>query len=436
MSSKFLMKFLMSKVIEVGAPPPSFRDHQSVLVHFHQFEGLEEGIYEESKPFKLFNHVWEILVSPGGDDDTVSVGLRLKSKGKISVRYLYIVRDASGEIVRKTRQWEGTFDEVGWSRNLVSRSTALEKVVINGTFTIELRMTPVMDSKSKYCKHFIPVNRAICLGNSDEPDSIISSLLFDEESADICFDVSSPSDDTKQSVKVYAHRAILKARAPDLFRLCTGYDVSNSMPISDVEPDIFRELMRYIYGLYMDNTNWGKDAKAILEAANKYDVANLKVTAEAWYVTYFEFTAENVTDQFLYADAMSCPLLKEAAVNFMVDNGVDVFSSDSFNTILEARGLTRELFLMMAKKLDSSSDSAAVDLMSIDDLKIRLNEYRFAVDGDREMLVRRFVDLMDSIDERNSQKEEQDRSIAADDQSIDADDDGSGDDGYQSEDYY
>jgi len=425
---------LVSKVIQVGVPPPSFSEHRSILVHFHDFKELssKKGSYEQSSSFKLFNHKWDVVLYPGGDsdasDDMVSIGLGLYSKGNIEVKYWFIVRDASGELIEKTIRHKATFDtEKNWSYNvdLVSRSTVLEKALYSGTLTIELQMIPVFDSKSKYCKHFIPANCAIRQVISDKPDSIISSLLFDEESADICFDVSSSSDDTKPSVKVYAHKAILKARTPDLARLCTGYDVSNSMPISDVEPDIFREVMRFIYGSCMDSTDWKEDAKAILEATNKYDVANLKVTAEAWYVTYLEFTAENVADQLLYADAMSCPLLKEAAVNFMVDNGVDVFSSDSFKTVLEARGITLQILQTMAKKLDSSSVAAGTDSMSINDLRSRLSAYRFAVDGDREILVRRFVDLVKSIDEA---EEEQDQSTTTDDQNNDAEADDDGDD--------
>lgn len=372
----------------------------------------KKGYYEDSPPFKLFNYYWNVYLYPGGveaasSDDTVSIGLHLQSKGEMSVRYLYIVRDASGDIIRETRQFEAMIDteKDTWVLNkLLSRSTVLEKALNNGTFTIELRMAPVSDSKSKYCKHFIPANRPIRKDNTVKPVSIISSLLFDEESADICFDVSSPSDDTTSSVKIYAHRVILKARAPDLFRLCAGYDVSNPMPINDVEPYIFRGLMCYIYGLQVNDINREADAKALLEAANKYDVANLKVTAEAWYVNYFEFTAENVADQLLYADAMSCPLLKEEAINFIVGNGIDVFSTSSFNAVLESRGITREILQAMAKKLDSSSDSVGVDSMSINDLRIRLNEYSLAVDGDREILVRRFIDLNDETVE--SQKEE------------------------------
>lgn len=430
-------RFLVSKVLEVGVPPPSFSEHRSILVHFHDFKELssKKGVYEETLPFKLFNHTWRISVAPGGDqaspaDDMISVALHLDSIGKIRVKYWFIVRDDSGKIIKKTGQ-DNTFgqEHSGHSGNVVSRSTILEKVAINGTFTIELLMTPVSDSKSKYCKHYIPANRAIS-GSTILQGSIISSLLFDEESADICFDVSSPSDDTKQSVKIYAHQCILKARAPALARLCVGYNVSNSMPINDVEPDIFRELMRFVYGLNMDDTDWEEDAQALLEAANKYDVANLKVTAEAWYVTYFEFTADNVTDQFLYADAMSCPLLKESTVNFMVDNGIDVFSSDSFNAVLDARGLTRELFLMMAKKLDSSSNSAGVDSMSIDSLRIQLDaENNLSIDGDREILVRRLVDHYKSclVSDGDTQ-EETDTLEEEDEDQINANEDAGGDD--------
>ena len=425
---------MISKVIEVGVPPTSLRDDQSVLLHFHDFQGLSsnKGSYEESGTFKLFNYQWNVFLYPGGDktspvDDMVTIGLGLYSKGIIEVKYWLIVRDASGEIIEETRQLEGTFDGKSCDYvDLLPRTTLLERALNNGTFTIELRMTPVIDSKSKYCNHFIPANRAIRHDKYTQHGSIISSLLFDEESADICFDVNSPSDETKQSVQVYAHRNILKARAPDLFRLCAGYDVSNPMPINDVEPDIFRELMRFIYGLRMDNTDWEVDSKNLLEAANKYDVANLKVTAEAWYVTCFDFTAENVADQLLFADAMSCPLLKEEAIKFIVDNGVDVFSSGSFNTVLEARDITLQILQALAKKPDSSSDSTGADSMSIDDLRIRLDEYSFAVDGDREMLIRRFVDLPKSnvetveFQEESETQEEQDQ-INADD--ADGDDD-------------
>ena len=76
---------------------------------------------------------------------------------------------------------------------------------------------------------------------------------------------------------------------------------------------------------------------------------------------------------------------------------------------LESRGITREILQAMAKKLDSSSDSVGVDSMSINDLRIRLNEYSLAVDGDREILVRRFIDLNDEpVESRKEETQEED----------------------------
>ena len=411
----------MSKVLEVGVPPPSFSEHQSILVHFHDFESLstKKGCFKATQDFNRFNHVWSVFLYPGGkldsSDDMVTVGICLQSKGNITINFGYVIRAASGEIIEETSD-EETFgaETETWTLELLPRATVLEKALKNGTFSIEVRMAPV-DSKSKYCKYMIPANRE--LSDNEIEGSIISSLLFDEESADISFDVSSPSDETKQSVQVYAHRNILKARAPDLFRLCAGYDVSNPMPINDVEPEIFRELMRFIYGQHMDTTDWQVDSKAILEAANKYDVANLKVTAEAWYVTHFEFTGENVAGKLLYADAMDCPLLKEAAVEFIVGNGVDVFSSDSFKTVLEARGITLEILQTMAKKLVSSSD-AVRKCSAVNDLRICLEQCDLGVDGTQSMLAQcldtYYKSCVDSDEETEEEAETQE-----DDQSID-----------------
>ena len=214
----------VSKVIDVGVPPPSFRDDQSIMVHFHDFESLstKKGCFKATQDFNRFNHVWSVFLYPGGkldsSDDMVTVGICLQSKGNITINFGYVIRAALGEIIEETSD-EETFgaETETWTLELLPRATVLEKALKNGTFTIEVRMAPV-DSKSKYCKYMIPANRE--LSDDEIEGSIISSLLFDEESADISFDVSSPGDETKQSVKVYAHRNILKARAPDLFRLC------------------------------------------------------------------------------------------------------------------------------------------------------------------------------------------------------------------------
>jgi len=43
--------------------------------------------------------------------------------------------------------------------------------------------------------------------------------------------------------------------------------------------------------------DWERDAKIIINAADKYDVVNLKVEAEAWYVMCCNFMVDDVIEE-------------------------------------------------------------------------------------------------------------------------------------------
>ena len=57
-------------------------------------------------------------------------------------------------------------------------------------------------------------------------------------------------------------------------------------------------VLKYVYGGEI-GANWKEDAKKYLDAADKYGISELKVQAEAWYVTYVSFTADNVIEDLL-----------------------------------------------------------------------------------------------------------------------------------------
>eukprot|EP00956_Cyclotella_meneghiniana_P008009 scaffold10670_cov60-Cyclotella_meneghiniana.AAC.8 len=61
--------------------------------------------------------------------------------------------------------------------------------------------------------------------------------------------------------------------------------------------------------------------RAVINAADKYHVDNLKLYAEKCYVDWIELNADNVAGMLLYADGKSCNMLKNAAmanhVNFV-----------------------------------------------------------------------------------------------------------------------
>ncbi|KAL7525078.1 hypothetical protein ACHAXR_000849, partial [Thalassiosira sp. AJA248-18] len=191
---------------------------------------------------------------------------------------------------------------LGW-HNFNKRSDLVKPENLNhGTLTIELRMK-LDEAKSRV--NFIPENS---LGKH------MLGLFLDKESADVLFEL--PNDDHSSKVQYYAHSLILKSSAPALARLCEGSTKLSPVAIPDVEPQVFLQLLQYVYGGDI-RPDWENDAKKFIDAAGKYGVINLKVEAEAWYVAYCNFTVENMVADLLYADAKNCPLLREAAIDFI-----------------------------------------------------------------------------------------------------------------------
>ena len=83
-------------------------------------------------------------------------------------------------------------------------------------------------------------------------------LFMDEESADVVFQVggqkgtaankrakTSPTNFHAHRL-VHAHRLILRQCAPQLLQMCVG--AHDEVSINDIKPEIFRNLLHYIYG--------------------------------------------------------------------------------------------------------------------------------------------------------------------------------------------
>ena len=74
-------------------------------------------------------------------------------------------------------------------------------------------------------------------------------------------------------------------------------------------------MLKYLYG----DTSAFKVSecnRAVINAADKYHLENLKLYAEKCYVDCIELNADNVADMLLYADGKSCNMLKNAVYGF------------------------------------------------------------------------------------------------------------------------
>ena len=261
-----------------------------------------------------------------------------------------------------------------------AKRTVLLYALEQGSLVIKVEMRQPGCS-SECSQHFVPGNPLV---------KNIMKKFNDEESADVVFDVSccGTEDESKEPTKFYAHRLILKDGAQTLFDLSGSGETSlTPIPITVVEPAIFECLLSYVYGRKVGDEVMKNNAKAIINAADKYNVVNLKLEAEASLVSTTAFTVDNAKELLLYADEMSCALLKEAAMDFLVKNSGEA-QKMSFGDLVPGNLMTD---LFAAIEMDDST--------RVGNLRERLHGKGLDVDGSRQAMIARLEDKA----ERNTQ---------------------------------
>lgn len=138
----------------------------------------------------------------------------------------------------------------------------------------------------------------------------------------------------------------------------------------------------------MPETDLKKHAKEIIDAADRYSIVNLKLEAEAVYVKSTDITMDNVMEDLLYADAKNCPLLKEAAMNFLAENSTEAYEKLSFKDV--PGYLMKDLLLAVSnnsKKEGTGTTTDELTTLSVNDLRRKLDEMDLSVDGSREAMI-------------------------------------------------
>jgi len=123
-------------------------------------------------------------------------------------------------------------------------------------------------------------------------------LLETGHQADVTFDV--------QGVKIGAHKIILTTRC-EYFRLMfesgMAESASNEVLVPDIEPSVFKELLRFVYSDEAPKFD-SESTMALLAAADKYDMAGLKEICETALCS--NLTAQNVIEALLLAEMHRC----------------------------------------------------------------------------------------------------------------------------------
>ena len=384
--------FTSSTTLEVGTPPPS-TTRSSFNVLFHRFVDLsaERGQYVHSPEFEYNGRKWRLIVYPGGDsaasEGFVSVYLQLRSGESCEVDFdIFFQSGATGMKVseKKTKYVFELPGSWGW-RDFTKRSKILDNgslLDLNGTLAVVMSMT--MKEERLSVQPFVPKNIF---------SDLMKGLLFDEDTADVCFEVGTNEVDEGNTV-FHAHRLVLKKCTPMLSAL---FDSSNTLEgdekmaravITDVKPEVFRLLLANVYGRSMAEDDMKTHVKDIIDAADKYSIVNLKLGAEAAYVKSTKITVENAMDNLLYADALNLALLKEVVMDFLAENHDEAVKKVSFADV--PGHLMKDLlvaFGMSKKEGKGNEKEEDFDVMRVSELRVKLDKMGLDVDGSREAMI-------------------------------------------------
>jgi hypothetical protein len=366
----------------------------------------------------LLGNPWCLELTPGGyegeaEESMTSLYLWNESDKAIEIDVGFSVNDENGKQVAYKRtatpEHFGPVDDdtsSGGFINFASRLNLLS-ALFDGTLVIEVHMRLAKPTKS-VPPPFIPENPLI---------NMIQGLFLDEKSSDIVFYVAEgkgKNSATKVAkttpVSFPAHRLIVENCSSILAELCESHDDNTSqIQIIDVKPNIFRLLLSYIYGGKVSEDDMVLHARDIIDAADKYGVVNLKLEAEASFVVGATFTIENVMELLLYAESKNLALLKEAAMDYIVENKAEVIKKLSFSN---APGtLVIDVLAAVSRgerNIDGSDgDESQYHSMRISELRKMAHDKGLSVDGSREMLIAALEAVQELGSEESNEEQEE-----------------------------
>jgi len=399
----------------VGGQEQVVSEWETIQVVFHDFAELssKRGDSTWSPVLECHGLKWQIQLYPGGSsvssEENVFITLRLRSKSCTKTNKIKAKSRIRIPSANRTFGGSGKFTiysaSVGgnksWGKNDFAKREAVLKpsrtYLVNGNLTVEVDIQVLLDEPPTWT----PTN-TVC----SDMLKILDSA--DADTADVSFEIGDGDKTTTRSKKgefqmFHAHKIILSMRAPVLAALAGDCSPGTAIPISDVHPDLFRMLLRFIYGGEVPGKDVLKEeARGIIKTADRFGCTGLKLAAEAELSTV-GITTENTAELILFADAANCAMLKEVAMEFFVKNAHEVMSSEGYEQVKESPAVLAELVAAMAsgsKKRPASSDADAgrdFKRMRVATLRQKLDDKGLDVDGSKDMLVSRLEDAENDI---------------------------------------
>ena len=382
----------ISAEVHADTPAADFYDWRTVSVYIHRFANVEyevgENYAEQCPNFWCFGHEWNLEHKwsvDGVDGDDVNISIHLHHRSTTPVRLYYVIAARSFDKYITIGEENALFNSGIKSRlvGVINRDIAMDNLV-GGALVLEVQMRKPLNYKPPA---FIPVNPSAC--------RTIQDMFMDDETSDVTFEVGGEREMDESGAKVmkteptkfYAHLVILKKCAPVLANMRNSNAPSDTINLPSVSPEIFNHLLEYIYCRESADFADTLKAKEVLEAADRYGVAYLKLKAEAYYVSSIEVTFDNVMENLQYAESMNCALLKEVVMDFIAKNRDEIIRRQIMKDA--PGGLINDVLAatIRVENKEESADADDFNAMSINEIRRKAQEKGLDVDGSRESLI-------------------------------------------------
>lgn len=145
-----------------------------------------------------------------------------------------------------------------------------------------------------------------------------------------------------------AHKSILAARSP-VFNAMFEHEMEekklNRVEITDVDDEVMKEILRFIYTGKAPNLE--KMADDLLAAADKYALERLKVMCEEALCS--NLVIDNVAEILVLADLHSADQLKGVAIDYINSHATDVMETSGWKTMVQSHpNLVADAFRALA----------------------------------------------------------------------------------------
>ncbi|EJK55825.1 hypothetical protein THAOC_24399 [Thalassiosira oceanica] len=388
-------------VVNVGTPPGPLSDWAIKKVHFHGFAGLPttRNVPAESPEFSCFGHQWMVAIYPGGhkqskEEGNVTVLLYNHSLESIQAHFKFVLKHPTDRTKRTFQaKWddkmitfggEGQEEYInGWGKLIFAKRETMLTYLDNGTLKLEVHLRTYKKAEPA---SFVPANP--CSGN-------LLKGFNNEEMSDVAFEVGEEVESAANrrkrakttSTTFHAFHSILRLNAPALADMCRPGD-EGAVPIIGVEPYVFKTVMYFCYGGTVSEEDLSANAKAIIEAADRFGIVSLKLQAEAALAEQTEVTVDNMLDNLLYANSKNLALFQEKIMDFAAENGDRIVGNVSFDDV--PGNLISDILTAVARGKRSISESAPEDdlkFMRVGELRKRLHDKGLCIDGSRETMI-------------------------------------------------